>query len=245
MAACFLLGLLLTLAQVVTGSDTLAVLFPWRVSAVLVPLATTVILSRLVSLPVLPLGGPAGRVASVVGVAGLVAGGVWITVARLGFHSSDEELDLMNHVRETRKSGDVYFLPVKVPKLAATTRGALSSDFKPLPEKRSDQRVIPVDLQRFRLYTETPIYIDFKSIPYKDVELLEWYARLLQAEAIQDLIRKNRLSEAATRLCRLKVTHLVVPASQKFKHGGFKEVYKDNYYRVYRIVSSRSRVERS
>ena len=61
LAVPFVLAALLTLAQVATGSSTLALLFPWRVSAVLVPVATTVILSRLVALPVLPLGGPAVR----------------------------------------------------------------------------------------------------------------------------------------------------------------------------------------
>src|SRR6266542_352652 len=50
LAVPFLLSVLLTLAQVATGSHTLGLLFPWRVSAVLVPVATTVILARLAAL---------------------------------------------------------------------------------------------------------------------------------------------------------------------------------------------------
>src|SRR5207245_2950915 len=72
----FLLAVLLTLAQVITGSDTLALLFPWRVSAVLLPIATTVILSRLIA-AIPRLDGPHVR-GIAIGVVGIcVAGGVW------------------------------------------------------------------------------------------------------------------------------------------------------------------------
>src|SRR5262249_15795398 len=46
---------LLTGAQTLTESDGLALLFPWRVSSVLLPVATTVVLSRLLALRGLPL----------------------------------------------------------------------------------------------------------------------------------------------------------------------------------------------
>jgi len=41
-------SLLLTLVQLATGNDTLALLFPWRTSALLVPIATSVILARII-----------------------------------------------------------------------------------------------------------------------------------------------------------------------------------------------------
>ena len=49
LALPFVLSLVLTLVQMGTGNDTLALLFPWRTSAILVPLATTIILARLVN----------------------------------------------------------------------------------------------------------------------------------------------------------------------------------------------------
>src|SRR5205807_953301 len=52
LAVPLLLATLLTLAQAATGNHTLALLFPWRVSAVLVPVATAVVLARLAALPV-------------------------------------------------------------------------------------------------------------------------------------------------------------------------------------------------
>jgi hypothetical protein len=232
-----LLATLLTLAQVATGSNALALLFPWRVSAVLVPVATAIILARLVALRVFPLDGAAARLAAVGLMAVLVAGGLWITVTRQGFHGAGEELAVEEFVRRTQSPGDVYFVPVTVPDLVTNTHGSLSSDFKPLPEKRTDARVIPVDLQGFRLRAGAPIFVDFKSVPYKDVDVLEWHARLRQAQEIQRRLREGRVAEAVTELRRLGVTHLIVPASQAVRGEGLEKVYGDESYAVYRLLS--------
>src|SRR5205085_10071677 len=42
----FLGGVSLTALQIVTGSNTLALLFPWRISVLLVPVATVALLAR-------------------------------------------------------------------------------------------------------------------------------------------------------------------------------------------------------
>jgi hypothetical protein len=233
-----LLALVLTLVQVATGSPALALLFPWRVSAILVPIATTVLLSRLVALPALPVAGRVALATSALVVAALAAGGLWISANRLGFHSSDEELPVMEFVRQTKAPGDVYFLTVRVPNLAATTKGSLSSDFKPLPDKARDARIIPVDLQRFRLHTGAPIFVDFKSIPYQDVEVLEWYGRIQLAEAVQEQIREGRLSDALSELRGRGVTHLVLPAQPEQRCDAIKRVYEDPYYHVCRLTAA-------
>jgi hypothetical protein len=233
-----LLALLLTLAQVASGSHSLALLFPWRVSSVLVPVATTVILSRLVG--VLPAFSNmfAARAAAGVAVAVFIAGGVWLSVTGRGFHTSDDELPLLDYAREHRDGGQVYFLPVHVPDLAATTHGSLSSDFKPLADKQRDGRVIPVDLQRFRLSTGVPIFVDFKSIPYKDAEVLEWYARLRLAQELQDKIRDGELREALDELRRHNITHLVVPAGWELEEDGLEKGPKCGPYQVYRLSAA-------
>jgi len=220
---------------VATGSHTLALLFPWRVSAVLMPLATAIVLARLVALPSLPLGGRAPWVASAVAVSGLAAAGVWISVERLAFRLGEEEVPVMEFVRRTRTPGDVYFLPVRVPDLVKSTRGSLSSDFKPPAAKRQDSRIIPIDLQRFRLYTGAPIFVDFKAIPYKDTEVIAWRDRLRAAEAVQRQLEGGQLKEALSELRRLRVTHLVLPAGQEVP--GARPEYSDRHYRVYRLPS--------
>jgi hypothetical protein len=236
LAVPFALSALLTLAQVATGSQALALLFPWRISAALMPVATTVVLSRLVALAGLPLDGTVARRASAVVLLVLGVAGVWISVGRVAFYMGDEELPLLDFVRQTKAPGDLYFLPVRVPDLAATTRGSLSTDFKPLPDKRQDVRVIPVDLQRFRLHAGAPIFVDFKSIPYKDTEVLEWRDRLRLAQAVQERIRQGHLSEALTELRGRGVTHVIVPAEPRLSDPGFRQVHEDPYYRVYQLA---------
>jgi hypothetical protein len=237
LAVPFALAALLTGAQVATGSRALALLFPWRVSAVLVPIATTVVLSRLVALPALPLGGKAVGLASAFGVAALAGAGVWIMANRMGFRLGDDELPMMDFVRGSRSPGDVYLVPVRVPDLTKQPRGSLSSDFKPLAEKKVSTRVIPVDLQRFRLYTGAPIYVDFKSIPYKDTDVLEWRDRLFQARSLQEEVAAGRLDSALAELRRLGVTHLVTPAGQRLSAPGLEWTYEDSAYQVYRLTA--------
>jgi hypothetical protein len=232
------LGVVLTLVQVTTGSNTLALLFPWRVSTVLVPVATTVILSRLVALPVLPLEGVGARTVSALVLAGLVGGGLWISVGRLALRAPDEEQGVMDFVRRTVRSGDVYYLPVRLPNLAKTTRGAQSSDFKPLAEKKGDVQIIPVDLQRFRLGTGAPIFVDFKSIPYQDIEVIAWRQRLAVADAIHESLRAGRFDAAIAELRRQNLLFVVWPAGQELRHPGLMKFFDDGSYQVYLLTAA-------
>ena len=91
---------------------------------------------------------------------------------------------MLEFVRENRATGDVYLIPVRVFSTPKPRSGSKSSDFQPVTAKQGDKQIIPVDLQRFRLYTGAPIFVDFKSIPYKDVEVLEWKRRLDWTERV-------------------------------------------------------------
>jgi hypothetical protein len=231
----FALAVVLTLIQVATGSDTLALLFPWRISAVLVPIATAIILSRvIVLLPSWVEGKVVLAVAAVILVC-LVAGGVWITVTHQGFQVNDNEQGVLDFVHTDKSAGDVYFIPVTVPDLAKSTHGSLSSDFKPLPSKLADDRIIPVDLQRFRLPTGAPIYVDFKSVPYADVDVLEWRRRIDRAQHIQTLLRQGDKKRALAELHLEGATHLVRHVNQPISGRGFEMIYGDRFYRVYRL----------
>jgi hypothetical protein len=224
----------LTLGQWLSASNTLALLFPWRISSVLVPIATTVILSRVVS-NLLPRERPVGWKAPALVALCLVLGGLWITLGHKGFHANDNELGVLEYVRGSKKEGEVYFIPVTVPRLAATTRGSLSSDFKPLPGKRADPRLIPVDFQRFRLPTGAPLYVDFKSVPYADLDVIEWRQRIGLAEDVQRELEARREVRALELLRGQGVTHLVWPASQELLDARWEKVYEDSSYRVYRL----------
>ncbi len=136
-----------------------------------------------------------------------------------------------------RSPGDTYFLPVRVPDLVAATRGSLSSDFKPLAEKKVDAKLIPVDLQRFRLHTGTPIFVDFKSIPYKDADVIEWRNRLEVAERLHAEIGEGKLDAARGEMRALGITHVVLPAGTELRGRGLLKVpFDDSHYQIYRII---------
>jgi hypothetical protein len=234
------LAFLLTVIQVLTDNNTLALLFPWRLSAILLPVSTAIIVTRLVTwgARVFPDRGWLNKLAWGLGgvvCMALVVGGLIITVYNLGFRTNDEELPLMAHVREHHSPGAVYLLPIRVPELEKVVRGSRSSSFKPFVERRSDKGFLPVDLQRFRLHARTPIYVDFKSIPYLDREVIDWRQRLRINERLYDLLHKGASAEAAEEMEERGITHVVTQADQVLDSRWFVLEYKDEQYRVYRV----------
>jgi hypothetical protein len=226
---------LLTMLDVVTGSVTLALLFPWRISVALVPVATATIFARLAGR--LPQPGRIFRISSLVIVVFCSLAGVWIVATGQGYHSgATEEGPLIQYVRSHLSRGDVYLIPASIPRTVGKTRGSLSSDFLPVREKKTDARVIPPDLQGFRLATGAPIYVDFKSIPYRDVDVLEWRHRLDLAESVERYRKRGdyHVVYAFAHLHRL-ATHIVVPADQPIHDPRFEEAHADQAYRVYRL----------
>jgi hypothetical protein len=232
-----ILATILTVVQVATGSDTLALLFPWRISAVLMPVATAIILARLVGLPALPLDRPVVSAIATVGIAVLAVAGIGICAVGLAFQSSADELPLLNYVREDRQPGDVYLIPVEVPNLKKTIRGSASSDFKPAAAKRKDTQVIPIGLQRFRLATEAPIFVDFKAIPYQDIDVIEWRHRLGVAQEIYRRIEAGAVAQAIAEMRRQGITHIVVSATTRIVDPGLTRLpFEDATYAIYRVV---------
>lgn len=235
LALTFLGTVALTAAQVATSSNTLALLFPWRTSAFLIPAATAIILGRLVLAgtryldrrPFVWIGGAL--------VASLAGGGIALMYFRQGFNSSPEEVEMLRFVRDTKAAGDVYLIPVRVPDLVASTYGSLSSDFKPAAAKKTDARLIPVDLQRFRLATGAPIFVDFKSIPYRDTDVIEWRDRLERNQRYYQYACDGRLGDIRSQLQREGITHLVTTADRIVAGTGVELVHEDPYYRVYRL----------
>lgn len=232
----FLCSLILTLLQVWNDNDTLALLFPWRSSAILVPIATTVILTRLL----LPASAWSLRhatllkSASLAGVATLFVSGLLIQYFELGYRSSEEELALLEYVRTTSRPGETYMLPVQLPKAGSGPKGVISTSFTPAPRRDKDSHLIAVDLQRFRLWTGACIVVDFKSVPYKDYEVLEWLQRLQDCKKLYDLEEWTD-GHVDLFLRRYQITHIVTPASKPRDLRTLRKVYEDRYYIVYRI----------
>jgi hypothetical protein len=143
--------ILLTAIQAFTGSDTLALLFPWRLSVILVPLASTILLAAGICWAGTRLRAPSPRIIRwftilcMAALAGLVAIGVtrmWMDLAASG----DSSENALTYIREHAHPDDIFLVPPRI--------------------------------ETFRLDTGIPAFVDLKSIPYRDTDVLEWYRRL-------------------------------------------------------------------
>jgi hypothetical protein len=214
----------LTVIQWLTANPTFALMFPWRISVLLVPVATAAVCAKLAGLQ----GGRQVAVAAGVLLGFLAFGGILVTTQRLGYHTNPAENELYAWVRANAKRGDVFLLPVRIPAVGGG-RGAVSTSFTPPPRPKPGSNLIPVDLQRFRLHAAAPIYADFKAVPYADKEVLEWLRRMKKCEAWYDggWDRDELKAEG--------VTHVVSPLDRPLAKEYLEEVHRDRAYFVYRV----------
>jgi hypothetical protein len=234
LAVAAALGALFTVVQTFANNDAFALMFPWRISVVLVPVATAAVAARLSLLD------RESRVIDLLGGMLMLvqaAGGAAILVLGLGYAMNESEVPLLNHVREHARPGDSYLIPTRIPPLASGARGAKSTSFTPPPRPKPGSNLIPVDLQRFRLATGAAIYVDFKSVPYSTTEVHEWHRRMVQAEAWYDE-KSWEKSETQAALKKEGVTHIVLTRgspSEPLLTAGLELQYADAAYAVYRL----------
>jgi hypothetical protein len=146
----------LTLVQVVTNNDMLALLFPWRFSILLTPISTSVLLGWLIvwldKRPVFQSRWVAGVCYGIVIL--LAAAGV----ARMGLdfyeqsHNPDRPMETW--VADNSGPKDIYAIPIK--------------------------------MENFRLNTLRPAYSDFESIPYGSADVVSWKERLMVEQNFYD-----------------------------------------------------------
>lgn len=178
-----ILALALSLLYVLTRSNFLGLLFPWRVSTFLVPISSALLIHWLVQtlsrsprwqstrfqLSLRVLAYTITALAMLVGLTRLV----------LDFQrqANAPEQPLVSYVRNHLAPGQVVLTPIK--------------------------------LQEFRLATGSPVFVDFKSIPYRDLDVLEWYRRVRLAD---EFYKMPTCSGLLTLLQTEDLTHAVLPA---------------------------------
>jgi hypothetical protein len=222
LAVAVTISLVLTALQIITESATLALLFPWRISAVLVPLATAIGAARLA----FAMEGRKGLASVGYGLMTLAVVSVAVvTPFGLGYQSSQSEYGMLEFVRENRKPGDLYLLPTSFPK-PPFARGSASSSFQPV---RNTGPAI-FELQRFRLSTGAAAYVDFKSIPYHQDDVLEWHRRVRFVEAWYS--QKTWEPAIHAELLRLGITHVILPTQAGIQCPFLHTLFEDQWYRV-------------
>jgi hypothetical protein len=142
---------LLTLLQASIANDTLALLFPWRLSVILVPLSTTILLAAGVQWAGnrWPHTAPAVHRWVIAGCLAMIAGLMIVGMLRSALDNLATPVlakSLQQYLRERTSSGEIIFIPPR--------------------------------METFRLESGMAVYIDLKSIPYRDMDVIEWYRRL-------------------------------------------------------------------
>jgi hypothetical protein len=202
---------LLTLVQALTGSNTLALLFPWRTSILLVPLGVSVLLAALVT-RVMESWRPSPRasrwlrILALVAISGLMA----IGVIRFQIEHADQLADPANPMME-------YVAAHKSP---------------------ADIFLTPSGLENFRLVTGAPVLADFDSIPYRDEDVMEWYQRLQYASWFYMSGQASNSCKALVDVVtNYGVTRAVVERSNKYTVcNSFPVLYEDAKYRIYDLT---------
>ena len=200
-----LASLALTLLQDALDSDALALLFPWRTSVWLVPLATSVVLAH--------------------GVELLFRASVWARpLVRRGVAAGAVIVILMCVAYGVQQMAAWHTAPQKEAGLFAFVRSRL---------QRGQVWLIPIHLQTFRLRTGAPILVDYKSHPYKDVEVLEWKRRMDAATACYADLEGNGHTAIEEVCNRYGITHVV--SEQPLGAAAGELVYNDPSFWVYRL----------
>jgi hypothetical protein len=166
--------------------------------------------------------------------------GIAIPVLKVGFVVNENENAILAHIKTNKTIDDLYLIPVNVPNLAVTTRGSLSSDFKPIGKKTTDSRIVPIDMQRFRLYAQAPLFIDFKSIPYKDEDVLEWHRRLLLAQNCQKRLLESKSPELLKELRAQKISHIITNSKVDLEEFELELQFNDDYFKLWKIKEARN-----
>lgn len=202
----------LTLFQFETGNQRLALLFPWRPSALLVPLASTLLIGA---------------------------------AADLLFSRTSNFGDSHRHPIIVSSSTIILLLAVLgVGSYIYDLRGKLSDSARPMYEfisanhNPADRFFIPPKLQDFRLATGAPILVDFKSIPYVDTEVIEWYERLRIAQNFyRDSLYESQCYQIDKAISIGAVNHAVLSADQfGLECPVFSELlFTDDSFWVYRL----------
>lgn len=196
---------LLTVFQVISNNHTLALIYPWRTSVIMVPISTTILLAFCITQisnfwkadPVkmeLWLRFPCMIILTLF---------IFVGVARFQIDVSRQvaapALPVMTYVAEHKSANDVYLVPVK--------------------------------MEDFRLVTGAPIFVDFQSIPYRDVDVLEWDQRFRQA----NYFYQNADCSSLPALYERGITHVVLPVDFPVQCPALMKLYQDDSYGLFSL----------
>jgi hypothetical protein len=277
----FLAAMILTTAQVLTGNKSLALLFPWRISVFLVPIASSVILASIVSIIfqifqqslskhwfvqkptrlALLIGGITivglSLVSDFVGIGsqsgfgmkqllGIIVG-LGLLTAGLTVPRWQEVFRVLQQTRIVRLLqgavlGAIIMLGYSgvqhTTTLLNTTKVGVtaSTRFIASTYQPGNLYLIPPDVETFRLAARVPIFVDRKSHPYKDTQLIEWFNRVESAKDFYASSGDTACSILQNMSDKYGITH-VISESSIANCGMLHESYRDVDFVIYEVHS--------
>lgn len=206
----FLITLFLTILQIFIKNDFIGFLTPWRISAWLVPISTTIIISFIISRIFYFYTNRLNLINNFLKYISLLiilipfVYGLNILIEKTDDYLNEDHGKMLNYVKDNKSSEDIY--------------------------------LVPLEMEGFRLDTGTPVFVTYRSHPYKDIEVMEWYNRIKKAEEFyksDDINKYKILNELKD---EKKVTHVLL--QKDFSNNNYNNIiklYNDEEYIIYKI----------
>lgn len=208
-------SILLTLLQSAMDSSLLALLFPWRFSTWLIPIASAITIGCISSALV----------------------GKWKRYP-------ESQLAIRSKYWCMSLSG-VFLVACCAIGVARTTFEARSAQYLADIEAFSlssaaagQVYLVPLEFGNFRLTTGVPIFVDWKSHPYRDVELKEWYRRISLAQRFYESnSRRHAIMALSAIRASSEVTRVVLKkgATYQLEALGTESLFEGDEYDVYPV----------
>ncbi len=203
----FVVAEVLTMVEVVTGNKGLALLFPWRASVFLVPIASTILVAGVVHVLFRTWGKPISKHATALRCLALIALGL------VGYRGARSAVALLG-----------------APRVGLTP----AVEFVARTSRPGDLYLIPPEMDSFRLAAGVPVFIDLKSHPYKDAELVEWFERIRVATDFYAADSETKCTMLGTMATDYGITHVVLENPASLDHcDAVRESYRDGELGIY------------
>lgn len=208
LAALFATGCMLTLLQVWSRSDQLAMVQPWRLSVLLVPISTALLV-----------GGLANALLS-------------------RWQRNKRAMQLVRYTSLVLLSGlCVAGVSSTISKVERSQRRNQLAEFAARQCVEGATFLVPLMWAEFRLDSRCPIFVDWKSHPYRADEVVEWFER---TELVRAFYRGSPGDSAAALeeiRDRSPLTHVVVRRGHQTLAGSSaaRLVFKRGSHDVYQL----------
>ncbi len=210
LSVMFLFSFLLTILQIITKNETLAMIMPWRISVILMPISSAIIIGEFSNyiLHKIKINNKFKNLflfLCFISLLILFISGLVFMKFRIQ-NKNNHNKSLIKKVEKDCNCEDVY--------------------------------LINPDWMWFRLSTKCPIYIDWKSHPYRDIEVIEWYKRVQLAKSFYNTKNNYKKKLYLNKIQKnSNITHIVVNKKENRLtfFTNLKKIYSDEKYIIYKL----------